>query len=709
MTTAFKIDPVEYAEQALQEAARQLYGHFDYLWFYRDQAGVPIYAKIRQNKPDGKVIRPVSIDENGTPQKAEPKLPGPKPLYNLHLLSQRPDEPVWIVEGEKCADRLNAFLRDQNVPGVAVTSGSSTSAAKTDWSALDGRVVTIWPDNDAPGIRYASAVATVLKARCHVTKVGAEMLGLEPGGDVADYLEQNPRTTYQDMVGDLHITTVSNPKAPPPGDQDERPARKTDAQKIIELASECCTFFHDENREAYAIMTVKEHREIWPVESRGFEDWIYGTYYRKHNAVPAEASFQNAKRALCGQAKFEGDLAQVHLRVAKLGDAYWIDLCNDTWQAVKISAQGWEVVDKPAVYFIRTQSMRPLPIPAKNGDVGKLWEIVNISPDDQLIALAWMLECFRPDTAYPVLELTGTQGSAKSTTQRYLREFIDPNKSNLRAAPKNVEDVFIAGRNAHLVSLENLSHLSRDYQDALCTLATGGGYAGRTLFTNGEETVFDLRRPIALNGIAVVVTAQDLSDRTVHFDLPEILEGRCTEVQVEQLFASSRESIFGGLLDAFAAALEVLPEIKSEGHKLPRMADFALLGESVFRSHGKPAGSFLTLYNNVRRESVHRTLEGSPVAMAIQAFINEHPGHNKMLVKHWLASLDRYKPPYADKTWPQTPRGFADAVRRIKPAMKMIGVNINFLSQRTREGNLLEISTEPQEAERQHSASPSGA
>ena len=137
-----------------------------------------------------------------------------------------------------------------------------------------------------------------------------------------------------------------------------------------------------------------------------------------------------------------------------------------------------------------------------------------------------------------------------------------------------------------MVSYENLSHLQPELQDAFCTLATGGGFADRTLYTNKEETIIEVKRPVVLNGISVLVTAQDLLDRTLHIDLPRILK-RKTEKDIEIELEENKQRIFGGLLDLLAKALQILPSVKIDQEDLPRMADFSYLGEAVYRALGK--------------------------------------------------------------------------------------------------------------------------
>ena len=295
------------------------------------------------------------------------------------------------------------------------------------------------------------------------------------------------------------------------------------ADRLVAMARDRCQFVHDADDEPSAIFEVDGARQVLHVECKAFGDFISHSFYKETDRAPTEAAQRTALATLRGQARFDGKLREINVRIAYTENAYWLDLADEQWRCVRIDAKGWRIVSgSDAPLFTRSASMRPIPAPVRGGDLAALWPLINIPENSRLMVLAWVLECLRPETPHVVMELTGEQGSAKSSTQRFIRMLIDPNQADLRAAPKAVEDVWIQARNAHMVSLENLSHLSPVYQDALCVLATGGGYSTRTLYTNFEESIMSLKKPIALNGISVVVTAQDLLDRSIHVDLPTI-------------------------------------------------------------------------------------------------------------------------------------------------------------------------------------------
>ncbi|MGH8586513.1 MAG: toprim domain-containing protein [Gammaproteobacteria bacterium] len=122
------------------------------------------YWRIRLKNPQTgeKWIRPVRLNGAGF-ELGEPEYPNGKPLYRLHQLATRPSDPVVVCEGEWCADALaKAGL-------LTTTSGGADSAANTDWRPLAGRCVTIFPDNDEAGRRYAQeATEKLLTQGCTV-------------------------------------------------------------------------------------------------------------------------------------------------------------------------------------------------------------------------------------------------------------------------------------------------------------------------------------------------------------------------------------------------------------------------------------------------------------------------------------------------------------------------------------------------------------
>ncbi len=461
----------------------------------------------------------------------------------------------------------------------------------------------------------------------------------------------------------------------------DEPKKGSMARELVEFVTAKAELFHNADGDGYATFHAGSHDETWKIDSRGFREWLCAAFFRDFEKIPSDSALKDAIRALSGKARYDGKEIPVAIRCATVPDGYLIDLCNDVWQSVHITASGWQIVNSPAVRFWRNANMRPLPMPSRTGNLPKLWDYVNIDPDDRPMMLAFLVECFRADTPFPIAELTGGQGAAKSTSQTNLKSLIDPNAVNLRARPKTVDDLFVGATNNYLVSFENVSFLPPEMQDALCVLATGGGYAGRTLYTNAEETAITIKRPVIINGISANATAQDLVDRLIHFDLPTI-STRKTAAELAEGFESAKPEIFGGLLDLFVQALKILPGVKIE--KLPRMADFAVLGEAVYQAQGLKPGKFMQDYTEMRKESIYRTLDASPVALAIQSFIEQNPMGFDGTVKAAFEMVSRCKSD-SEERFPKSPKGFADSVRRASTALRVIGIEAR-IGSKTREG-----------------------
>ncbi len=65
---------------------------------------------------------------------------------------------------------------------------------------------------------------------------------------------------------------------------------------------------------------------------------------------------------------------------------------------------------------------------------------------------------------------------------KILRKLLDPSVSLIRTPPRDERDLLIAATNSWVVAYDNLSRLLLWQSDALCRLATGGGFSTRELY-----------------------------------------------------------------------------------------------------------------------------------------------------------------------------------------------------------------------------------
>ncbi|HAT1728426.1 TPA: hypothetical protein RGI49_000833 [Legionella pneumophila] len=645
---------------------------------YTDANGEVLYHRIRLKKSstNEKIIRPLRHEDN-IYVLGEPKFNNKKPLYNLPQIIKRSNEPIYFCEGEWCVDTIN------QLGCLATTSGGANSIGTVDLEPLMGRELIIWPDNDEAGIRYADDLITALQGfSSNIKLIDVDKLNLPKKGDVVDWMFAHPIPTKETIESlpykIVNSNLIKNGKknfASNNKDFKEKDKPHSEASYIVEFVTEHAELFFDSHKETYAYdLLTHETRNL---EGRQFKSWLVSNYYEAHDKTPREHSIREAIETLKGLAQFKGELHDVFIRVAIFDGVYYLDLGEkDKNRAICISPGSWKILDDHPIRFVRSDAMLPLPVPLKGGSMNTLWQMVNIPENMQLLVLAWLIDCLRPETPFPLLELVGEQGSAKSTTQEFLRQLIDPNSCNLRASPKSDEDVYIAGGMNWLVSYENISYLPQKIQDALCVLSTGGGYAKRKLYSNADETYIKVKRPVVLNGICASITSQDLIDRTISIETP-LVEQRVESNQLRHSFSDNHSQMLGALLDIFANSLAILPSIDVPKSNCPRLIEFVKLGMAISKVIGQ--SDFLKAFNLNRSEAIARTIEASPIASAIIEMVSDKREEPlSMPLKYLLHRLEKYSFSSSDN-WPRTPKGLGDALRRAAPALRQMGISCKSL------------------------------
>jgi hypothetical protein len=470
------------------------------------------------------------------------------------------------------------------------------------------------------------------------------------------------------------VTALDEAIAEENGDAGRGP---TQADILIDLA-QAADLFHAPDGTGFADLDINGHRETWPIRAKGFRRWLARCFFEATQGAPSSEALQSALNVIEAKAHFDAPERIVHVRVGGLDGKLYLDLGDEAWRAVEIDAAGWRVIDNPPVRFRRASGMQPLAYPVAGGSIAALRSFLNVQSDtDFVLVVAWALACLRNRGPYPVIVLSGEQGSAKSTFSSILRALLDPNTAPLRALPREDRDLFIAASNGHVLAFDNVSGLPSWISDTLCRLATGGGFAVRQLYTDQDEVLFDAARPVVLNGIEDIVTRPDLADRAVFLTLEPIPEERRRpEAELWAAFEAERPRILGVLLDAVVEGLKRLPETHLP--KLPRMADFALWATACETALW-PAGTFWAAYCGNRDEAVEGVIEADPIAAAVRALMatrTEWTGTASELLGA-LGEMAGERVAKA-KTWPDSPRALAGRLRRAATFLRKIGIEIGF-------------------------------
>lgn len=467
-------------------------------------------------------------------------------------------------------------------------------------------------------------------------------------------------------------------------------------ERVFSDLSEFVPLFHSPDGERYGVIQVNGHRETWSLESTVFRNLLDFKFYQLYGNLMPVGEINQIIRLLKAKAQFEAPEIPVFVRVAFYNGSIYLDLCNEKWEVVKITPNGWRVVQDPPVRFTRARGMLALPHPQKGGNLDALRKLINAQDIDIWYScLSWTIASLNPKGPFPILNVEGGSGRAKSTAVRMIRHLVDPSIAPLRSAPNSVRDLMIASKDSWILAFDNLSKVPDWFSDALCRLATGGGFSTRKLFTDGEQFIVNTMRPIVINGIEFLPAREDFMDRSLVITLPQIPNDK--RMAMEDLwtdFEVARPRILGALLDVISSCLLNLNKVELKSY--PRMADFIRWVTASESTIGLSSGTFLKNYEDNHRSTTQDVLERDKVASLLQTLLASR--------KSWrgtatalLEELENCEPDPKRRgaSWPKSASELSGRLKRVENNLLSVGIEIIFIREGGTGRRIIKITSKP--------------
>lgn len=491
---------------------------------------------------------------------------------------------------------------------------------------------------------------------------------------------------YKPPTGNRNPPSAGMVEPNPREEVNEREGGGTIADELLRLAeANGLELFHTPGGEPspFVSFTVNAHTETWRLRHSRFKSWLRGLYYRATGRAVNDAAMDSAMDVLESKAIFDGPALPIFVRVGSIEhngqSKMYLDLGSPDWSVIELDEAGWRLLAQSPVKFRRTRATMAIPLPKRGGSIDLLRPFINTPDEDAFkLMVGFLLGCFMPHGAYPILVLTGEAGSAKSTAAEMLRALIDPSNPPFRSRPKSEHDLFIAAANSRLLIFDNLSSISDDLSDSLCKLATGGGFGARKLYSDDDEVLLDVACPVIVTGIDELTDREDFLSRAVRVVLPNIPKCKRTpERTLWARFDAKAPLIFGAILDAVSKALAGRDGVADTLIGLSRMADLCVWVTAAEQSLGWESGSFMRSFERLQEDAAEVALEASPFGRAVVGLMGGRPewwGTATELLRASIpfAGLDEVgRRPLG---WPKSSNTVVGALRRVGAGLRRRGI-----------------------------------
>ena len=401
------------------------------------------------------------------------------------------------------------------------------------------------------------------------------------------------------------------------------------AKKLDKLLNNCdvTELFHDQGDVGYARIRFKGRTMNVPIKSTEFKDFVRYAFYKENGESVSSLILDEALGLCSAKALYDGDKHPLFHRVAQVDDCIYYDLMNSEGEIVKIDESGWSIMSSNEMPFLfktgcGEEQVRPIP----GGDLKELLDLVNIADtDEQMLFISTLPVRLIREVDQAIVYVYGPAGSGKTTLLKMAKNLLDPSAGGISMPIKKVEDAIPLLSQTWVFANDNISRINNELSDFLCVVATGAENSRRTLYTNGDLTVFSVKNPAYLTGVNIEAYRSDLMSRMLLFKTKAVSSGeRLGSKALTDKFTEMKPLLLGALFDTLSKAI-------NEKKKLPqntefRMADFSLWGAACAQALGYGADCFEKAMQKVMKYAAYDAIYSLSAGRALLELLEKEEG-----------------------------------------------------------------------------------
>jgi hypothetical protein len=405
-------------------------------------------------------------------------------------------------------------------------------------------------------------------------------------------------------------------------------------QLLIITWSQIKQSFKDQTGRFYAVIRKDDYNVIINMDSEDFDGFLLRIFHEGEKRFITREKRNNVKALLKAHTI---EVRTLYNRTAKIGNALYYNLNNEQGQCVKITKEGWGIVENPLLFWPADPSTVQIP-PDRDYDRNRryLKELVEKSTmmhkHQKLIDEVYTVSLFLPDIAHPMAIPIGPAGSGKTMHFRVKKLLVDPVNNFdalVQKLPKDEKDRRVSIYDNYLSYFDNESMLSYDEMNELCMWVTGYSKTIRILHTTDERRNYSGKRSIGINGINIPVSNSDIMSRCFvsehkSLDSPIAKDGKDSKKQKiereSKYLTKIQETIpqlLGYIFDTLVKVLQTFDEVDKEIDPLDRLADWIIWCETIARALGYSKNEFLDAWRINKETQSYAVVRSNSLAILL--------------------------------------------------------------------------------------------